>query len=93
MLTCLPWSIIHKEEVIVSISLAAAVTIISGFLLKYLFSTGESINIKEGFALVGLGWIIASVFGSLPFLFSGYLPNLPTLFLKRFLVSALLELL
>lgn len=82
MLSCLPWSIAYKEDVIISISLAAAVTIISGLLLKQLFSTGESINFKEGFALVGLGWIIASVFGSLPFIFSGYLPNFADAFFE-----------
>lgn len=82
MLSCLPWSIIYKEDVIISISLAAAVTIISGFLLKQLFSTGESINFKESFALVSLGWILASVFGSLPFIFSGYLPNFADAFFE-----------
>ncbi|MFA7149376.1 MAG: potassium transporter TrkG, partial [Syntrophomonadaceae bacterium] len=82
MLSCLPWSIVYKEDVIISISLAATVTIISGLLLKYLFSTGESINVKEGFALVGLGWILASVFGSLPFIFSGYLPNFADAFFE-----------
>ncbi|HBQ25432.1 MAG TPA: potassium transporter, partial [Syntrophomonas sp.] len=82
MLTCLPWSIIYKEDVIISISLAALVTIISGLLLKRLFSTGESINFKESFALVSLGWILASVFGSLPFIFSGYLPNFADAFFE-----------
>ncbi|MFA7148981.1 MAG: TrkH family potassium uptake protein [Syntrophomonadaceae bacterium] len=82
MLSCLPWSIVYKEDVIISISLAATVTIISGLLLKYLFSTGESINIKESFALVSLGWILASVFGSLPFIFSGYLPNFADAFFE-----------
>ena len=82
MLSCLPWSIIYKEGVTISIGVAAMVTIISGLFLKYFFSTGESINVKEGFALVGLGWIIASVFGSLPFLFSGYLPNFADAFFE-----------
>ncbi|MGS0765940.1 TrkH family potassium uptake protein [Syntrophomonas curvata] len=82
MLSCLPWSIIYKEGITGSILLAAAVTIASGLLLKYLFATGKSMNLKESFALVGLGWIIASVFGALPFLFSGYLPSFADAFFE-----------
>jgi trk system potassium uptake protein TrkH len=31
----------------------------------------KTIKIKEGFAIVSLGWILASVFGSMPFIVSG----------------------
>ena len=30
---------------------------------------------KDGFAIVGLGWILMSAFGALPFVFSGDIPN------------------
>jgi trk system potassium uptake protein TrkH len=82
MLSCLPWSIAYQEQVTLSIALASAVTILSGLLLKYSFSTGESINVKESFALVSLGWVIASIFGSLPYMFSGYLPSFADAFFE-----------
>jgi len=73
MLTCLPWSIAYKEPVTKGILIAAVISIGSGLGLKYFFNTRAPINLKESFALVGLGWIIVSIFGSFPFLFSGYL--------------------
>jgi trk system potassium uptake protein TrkH len=73
MLTCIPWSIIYREPVTGSLLLAAVITIGSGLMLKIFFATSEKINIKESFALVGLGWILASTAGSLPFWFSDYL--------------------
>ncbi len=82
MLSCLPWSIIYNEGITGSILLAAAVTVASGLLLKYLFATKESMNLKESFAVVSLGWIIASIFGALPFLFSGYLPSFADAFFE-----------
>ena len=30
---------------------------------------------KDGFAIVGLGWVLMSAFGALPFVFSGDIPN------------------
>ena len=33
------------------------------------------IGIREGFAIVGFGWIMASLLGALPYTFSGILPN------------------
>ncbi len=31
---------------------------------------------KEGFSIVALSWIALSIFGALPFVFSGYIPNI-----------------
>ena len=31
---------------------------------------------KEGFVIVGLVWVLWSVFGALPFVLSGYIPNM-----------------
>jgi trk system potassium uptake protein TrkH len=82
MLSCLPWSIAYGEVVTRSITMAAVITIGSGLFLKYIFATGQSINLKESFALVGLGWIVASLFGALPFMFSGYLPSFADAFFE-----------
>lgn len=35
----------------------------------------KQIYIKEGFVTVAIGWILLSLFGALPFLFSGAIPN------------------
>lgn len=48
-----------------------AITIISGLLFYYIFSSKEEIGRKDGFAIATFGWIIAATFGSFPFLLSG----------------------
>lgn len=76
MLSCLGWSLAYHEAVAISILKAAALTIVCGAFLHFAFSQqGSKINFKEGFALVSLGWVVVSVFGTLPYLFSGYLPS------------------
>ena len=37
--------------------------------------TAQNLHAKDGFAVVGLGWIMMSVFGGLPFYFSHLLPT------------------
>ena len=34
-----------------------------------------NLRAREGFAIVGLSWILMSAFGALPFVFSGFIPN------------------
>jgi len=36
---------------------------------------GEELRVREGFAIVTFGWIVVPLFGSLPFLLSGAIPN------------------
>ncbi len=36
----------------------------------------ENLNAKDGLAVAGFSWILVSFFGSLPFVFSGSIPNL-----------------
>lgn len=75
MLTCVIWSIYYEEEIIWRLLLAASITIIIGYLLGNIFRHDQNLNYREGFAVVTLGWVAASFFGTLPFLFSGYVPS------------------
>lgn len=54
-----------------SILLAVAV----GALLSIPGRTKEDIRIREGFISVALSWVFISLFGALPFVFSGAIPN------------------
>ena len=73
MLTCLFWAGNDGETVVRGILLAAALTIISGLLLISACKHQDTINFKESFAVVTLGWLVASLFGALPFLTTGEL--------------------
>ena len=82
MLSCLAWSITYLESVTMPILLAAVLTIACGLLLSSFYSPNDTINFKEGFILVSLGWVVVSLFGTLPYLFSGYLTSFADAFFE-----------
>jgi len=52
------------------------ICLVSGTLLFGLnYNVQKKISVKESFFIVGFGWIIAGLFGSLPFVFSGIFPT------------------
>lgn len=71
-------SLIYREESknIYSFLLTIAILLIFGKILEYKSDMEGSFYEKEGFLIVSLSWVLLSFFGSLPFVFSGYIPNL-----------------
>lgn len=55
--------------------LSAAITLLVGQLLSMLRAKGAKMQARDGFAAVSLSWIVLSLFGALPYVFSGVLPN------------------
>ncbi|MGE5454891.1 MAG: TrkH family potassium uptake protein, partial [Methylocystaceae bacterium] len=70
MATSIFWALYYGEDPVPHIT-AAAISCIAGAVIYYCFRSKESLNPKEGFALVALGWILASLLGTLPYFFSG----------------------
>ncbi len=66
------WSFYYNESILIKLLLVSIFTIITGLFLSYFFKLEHNLNYLEGFALVSMGWIIASIFGSLPYLISGH---------------------
>ncbi len=52
-----------------------AISLVSGFLFSIKKPKKVSIFAKEGFVICGVGWIVASLIGALPFVISGAIPN------------------
>ena len=46
-----------------------------GFILSHRKAEHRTIFAKEGFVAVGLGWVVMSFFGALPFILSGEIPS------------------
>lgn len=69
-------SAVTGEGVVTFQILAAAVVtmLIGGLSWRILGQSGE-LTTREGFAAVGLAWFVMSAFGTLPFLFTGAIPN------------------
>ncbi len=83
MLLSLPFSFYYKEEWW-PIASAASITIFTG-LPMWLFLNKKApreLKKRDGYLVVTLGWVIMSLFGTLPYLLSGSIPNFTDAFFE-----------
>jgi trk system potassium uptake protein TrkH len=71
-----------ESDVAMAIVLAAAVTMAAGLLSWRVYGRPGILTTKEGFATVGLAWFVISLFGTLPYLFSGAIPGFTDAFFE-----------
>jgi len=69
------FSLYYRGNDTFAISLALVITLAVGLLLTVTFKAKRNIKAKEGFIIVSLGWILASLFGGLPFYIHGSFGN------------------
>ena len=83
MFIAAPFSMYHQEEAQWGILNAGIITVSIGLLL-FFFNKPKSKNLqkKEGYLIVTLGWLILSFTGTLPYLFTGSIPNLTNAFFE-----------
>ena len=55
--------------------ISISITLIFAIILRSIRFKQKEIYAKEGFVIVGLAWIIISIFGALPFFISGAIPS------------------
>ena len=55
--------------------ISACVCLVTGYILKRFRKPGADLFLREGFAAVALSWIALGVFGALPFVITGEIPN------------------
>jgi len=84
MALCLPISIYYGEHDWIAITTSSLVTLGSGFLLRYLTRKKKSKELKkkDGYLIVTAGWIVMSIFGALPYIISGSIPNFSNAFFE-----------
>ncbi len=76
-------SLIYEDGATLDITLAAGSTVVTGFLL--MFATRKhkkEVQRKEGYIIVTFGWIVMSLSGMLPYLFSGAIPGVTNAFFE-----------
>jgi trk system potassium uptake protein TrkH len=70
-------SVLYSEyETARWIAVSAAITALFGYGTRRLVARPESITVRQGFATVGLAWFVFSIFGALPYLLTGAIPNI-----------------
>ena len=74
---------IYKDGVTVDIALAAIVTMLVGvFSMFYTRGHKKEVKRKEGYLIVTLGWLVMSISGVLPYVFSGAIPDITNAFFE-----------
>jgi len=74
---------IYQDGVTLDILLAAIVTMLVGVMgMFYTRGHRKVVKRKEGYIIVTFGWLIMSISGVLPYLFSGSIPNLTNAFFE-----------
>lgn len=80
MLLPLPFSYYYNSKDQASFITSFFITFLVGALAFFSFKRNieksqKDIHPREGFAIVGFGWIVLSIFGALPFVISGAIPS------------------
>jgi len=75
-------SIIYGDGEGMYYGIVAGVLIISGFVGCRFVPKDQNINVKEGYTVTGLSWIVMSMFGCLPFWLSGEIPSFTDAFFE-----------
>ncbi|MEM8939776.1 MAG: potassium transporter TrkG [Bacteroidota bacterium] len=84
MLLCIPFSIYYGGSDLIALLKASGITIVIGFVL-WLFvrrNINNDLRKKDGYLIVTAGWLSMSFFGSLPYIFSGVIPDITNAFFE-----------
>ncbi|GAB4425780.1 MAG: TrkH family potassium uptake protein [Anaerolineae bacterium] len=82
MLLPIPFSLYYGDADAMALLMSAGITFAAGFIIHRLTELRHELRAKEGFAVVTLGWLVFSLFGSLPFMLSGAIPSLTDAFFE-----------
>ncbi len=82
MLLPIPFSLYYGDTDSTALLISAFITLLMGFLAYRFGKFQQDLRPKEGFAVVSLGWVALSVYGSLPFIISGVIPSFTDAFFE-----------
>ena len=83
MLTCLIVSLIYNGNDILSFIWTILITVSSGLILRLIgHNADNTIGRRDAYFLVAFSWILFSLYGTLPFMLSGYITNFTNAFFE-----------
>jgi trk system potassium uptake protein TrkH len=84
MACAIPVSYYYQEEAAYPLIISSVITIVFGGALKLYTVKSEDAEIKkrDGYLIVALGWLSMAIFGSLPYILSGAIPNYANAFFE-----------
>ena len=75
LLTPIPFALFYQDGMAGFFLASASVSAVVGWLLYRFLDPKGDITYREGFAIVTFGWVVFALFGALPFLLSGTIPD------------------
>jgi trk system potassium uptake protein len=83
ILLCAPVSAYHGDGDFGAILLSGAITLAVGLGLFLTYrKCDKNVSKRDGYIIVSVSWIVFSIFGSLPFIFSGHIPSFTDAFFE-----------
>lgn len=82
MLTPILFSLYDGDSDVLALLASALVTAGAGALVLRVTRVERELRARDGFATVTFGWLLCSLFGMLPFLFSGAIPDVTDAFFE-----------
>ena len=83
LLCCVGIALYYKEDDSMAFMSSAIFTACCGFVLKYLGRDADNnLSRRDSYLLVTVTWVVFSLFGMLPFIISGYIPNVTNAFFE-----------
>ncbi len=83
MLLGLPFSFYYGDNDIIPLLLSSGISFVSGLLLVLLNrKANRSVKKREAYVVVTFGWLVLSLFGTLPFILSGAIPSFTDAFFE-----------
>ena len=77
-------SLIYRDGDSAALGYSLIITVVTGGLLYFIPKSERNsyLRLKEGFIIVALGWLLMSIFGSVPYMLSGMLPRFENAFFE-----------
>ncbi len=83
LLMCLGVAFYYHEDDVLAFGTSIAVSIASGFVLRYLgHGCDNSLSRRDAYLVVALTWVVFSLVGTMPFVIGGYLPSFTDAFFE-----------
>lgn len=83
LIICTAIAIYYKEDDIAAFLISAIFTTCCGFVLKYMGRDADNnLSRRDSYLLVTVTWVVFSCLGMLPFIISGYIPNITDAFFE-----------
>lgn len=76
MIFCVIISFLYQEDDLFAFIISMVITVLGGFFLMFMGrNASNNLTRREAYLVVSLVWIVFSLFGTLPFMISGYVTN------------------